>query len=123
MTTPSDADTSADKGTDSPPMSESRHKTYPKSTYKRSRKFLQEVASLECQNCGAYPSQAAHSNWHGKGMALKASDEMVAALCLRCHWEVDQGNKLTKEERKALWENAYKRTMERLGFAVAHLGD
>lgn len=119
----SDADTSADKTTDSPPLSESRHKTYPKSTYKRSRKFLQEVASLECQNCGAYPSQAAHSNWHGKGMALKASDEMVAALCLRCHWEVDQGNKLTKEERKALWENAYKRTMERLGFAVAHLGD
>ena len=95
-------------------------KSYPKSTYKRSKTFLRAVAELECQNCGAYPSQAAHSNWHGKGMALKASDDLVAALCLRCHWEVDQGNKLTKDERKALWLKAYRKTMDRLGLAVAH---
>ena len=106
---------SVDKGTDSQPLSESRHKTYPKTTYIRSRQFLQEVAELECQNCGATPTQAAHSNWHGKGMGIKASDEMVAALCLRCHYEVDQGKTLTKQQRRDLWEKAHKKTMDRLG--------
>ena len=84
----------------------------PKMTYVRSKQLLRMVAELECQHCGAYPSQAAHSNWHGKGMGLKAPDTAVAALCLRCHWEVDQGNKLSKEERKQLWMAAHKKTIQ-----------
>lgn len=84
----------------------------PKTTYLRSKQFLRLVAELECQSCGAYPSQAAHSNWHNKGMGIKASDIHVAALCLKCHWEIDQGNKLSKEERKAKWTKAWKSTIE-----------
>jgi len=85
---------------------------YKKLTYVRSKQLLRMVAELECQHCGAYPSQAAHSNWHGKGMGLKSSDVNVAALCLRCHWEVDQGNKLSKEERKKMWMDAHKKTVQ-----------
>ena len=85
---------------------------YQKTTYVRSKQFLRLVAELECQSCGAYPSQAAHSNWHNKGMGIKASDIHVAALCLRCHWEIDQGNKLSKEERKAKWLDAYRNTID-----------
>lgn len=83
-----------------------------KHTYVRSKQFLRLVAELECQSCGAYPSQAAHSNWGGgKGRGIKADDNLVAALCLKCHWEMDQGNKLSKEERKAKWLDAHKRTV------------
>ena len=59
--------------------------------------------------------QAAHSNWGGgKGRGIKADDNLVAALCVKCHWEIDQGNKLSKEERQALWTMAHKRTVARL---------
>ena len=84
----------------------------PKHTYVRSKQFLRMVAELECQSCGAYPSQAAHSNWHGKGMGLKASDVYVAALCLKCHWEIDQGNKLSKQDRKDKWMAAWRSTVK-----------
>ena len=47
---------------------------------------------------------------HGKGRGIKASDEYTAALCYPCHHEIDAGNKLTQEERQALWLAAYKRT-------------
>ena len=90
---------------------------FPKFSYLRSKAHLKNVASLACQNCGIEgQTQAAHSNWaeHGKGRSIKASDEFVAALCQICHIELDQGSKLSKEQRRQLWDEAYERTKEKL---------
>ena len=99
----------------------------PKFSYFRSKKHLKNVASLCCQHCGQEGfTQAAHSNWaeHGKGKGIKASDEFTAALCLKCHYELDQGKHLSKEQRIEMWENAHKRTkaeLIRLGVWPDHL--
>lgn len=89
----------------------------PKFNYFRSKKHLKNVASLCCQHCGidGY-TQAAHSNQlqHGKGRGIKASDEYTAALCLKCHYELDQGKNLSKDERVEMWEKAHKRTVAEL---------
>jgi hypothetical protein len=50
----------------------------------------------------------------GKGRGIKADDNLVAALCLKCHWEIDQGVKLTKRERQEMWQKAHQRTMSAL---------
>ena len=89
----------------------------PKFNYFRSKKHLKNVAGLCCQHCGADGyTQAAHSNQlkHGKGRGIKASDEFTAALCLKCHYELDQGNKLSKDERVEMWERAHNRTVAEL---------
>lgn len=87
-----------------------------KHQYVRSKVLLKTVASLDCQSCDSpYMVQAAHTNWgHGKGRGIKADDNMVAALCLKCHYEVDQGKNLSREERQALWLGAHKRTVQTL---------
>lgn len=85
--------------------------------YFRSKNHLKNVASLECQHCGADgKTQAAHSNQakHGKGGAIKASDEFTAALCLRCHFTVDQGSLLNKEQRREMWDKAHEKTVAAL---------
>ena len=90
---------------------------FPKYKYFRSKSYLKNVASLPCQNCYIEgETQAAHSNQsiHGKAKSLKASDEFVAALCQKCHYEVDQGKDLSKQARMDLWEFAYKNTLEAL---------
>lgn len=82
--------------------------------YNRSKKLLQNVAALPCQSCGSEEFvQAAHSNQqkHGKGRSIKASDEFTAALCLKCHYEIDQGKNLSKEERQEKWLKAHKNTV------------
>lgn len=55
----------------------------------------------------------AHSNWseHGKAMARKASDVYVAALCWRCHRELDQGHRWGAEEKRQRWVQAHRRTV------------
>jgi len=89
----------------------------PKFSYFRSKAHLKNVASLACQNCGIEgQTQAAHSNWaeHGKGRGIKASDEYTAALCQTCHMELDSGARLSKEQRRSLWQMAYQKTVNRL---------
>jgi hypothetical protein len=89
----------------------------PKFNYFRSRKHLMNVAELPCQNCYIEgQTQAAHSNWaeHGKARGLKASDEFTAALCQKCHTELDQGARLNKEQRRMLWQMAYAKTVNKL---------
>ena len=56
---------------------------------------------------------AAHSNWlrDGKGKGIKAHDYRVAALCFRCHSELDQGSKMSKDERRWMWEEAHRKTI------------
>jgi hypothetical protein len=90
---------------------------YLKHKYVRSQKLLKLVAGLSCQNCGMDNGvQAAHSNWGGgKGKGIKADDNLVAALCLKCHYEIDQGAHLSKDERKEMWLKAHTATIEALG--------
>ena len=56
---------------------------------------------------------AAHSNQmrDGKGKGIKAHDYRIAALCFRCHSELDQGSKLSREERLQIWEDAHRKTI------------
>ena len=65
--------------------------------------------------CGAQDGTvvAAHSNQlrDGKGKGIKAHDYRIAALCHRCHHEIDQGAKLSKTERVAAWEDAHRKTI------------
>jgi hypothetical protein len=91
---------------------------FQKQKYFRSKKHLKLVASLPCQVCGTEnQTQAAHSNWAelgGKAKSLKASDEFTAALCLGCHYEIDQGKNLSREERQEMWLRAHMGTVHAL---------
>jgi len=81
----------------------------------RNKQLLELVRQLPCQNCGLQDGTvvAAHSNQlrDGKGRGIKAHDFRVAALCYRCHSELDQGNRLSKEERVEMWEEAHRNTI------------
>lgn len=91
---------------------------YPKREYVRSPALLRACRQLHCQLCGASDGTivAAHSNAgeHGKGRAIKADDNRVAALCHRCHHEIDQGHRLSAEERSQMWLRAHTRTVASL---------
>ena len=85
--------------------------------YFRSRKHLQNVASLACQHCGLIGStQASHSNaaHHGKGRSIRASDEFTAALCAPDHYAVDQGRSMSRSARVELWTKAHIATVREL---------
>lgn len=69
-----------------------------------------------CQLCNRHNQGdvvAAHSNQlrDGKGKGIKCSDFRVAFLCFKCHYELDQGSKLSKQERIDLWEEAHRKTI------------
>jgi hypothetical protein len=89
---------------------------FQKHQYVRSKKLLKLVAGLDCQACGSGNMvQAAHTNWGGgKGRGVKADDNLVAALCLKCHYEIDQGKELSKEERQNKWQQAHTATVAKL---------
>jgi hypothetical protein len=69
-----------------------------------------------CFGCGG-PNRgdvvAAHSNQlrDAKGRGIKAHDYRVAHLCFTCHAELDQGRKMSREERVAFWEEAHRKTV------------
>jgi len=98
----------------------------PKFTYYRSTEIQMAVRELPCTApllssptslmfyCGSRGTAWAHSNWevHGKGKNIKASDEFVAAMCSACHHELDQGHRLSEEQRKRFWWIAHCRTVE-----------
>ena len=81
----------------------------------RSDKLLKAVRDCPCQSCGAMDDTivAAHSNQmrDGKGRGLKADDYRIAALCYKCHAELDQGKNMSREERLNMWENAHRATI------------
>lgn len=86
------------------------------------RRMYAAVGSLPCQRCESMGMEqttrttVAHSNQlkHGKGRGLKAPWWRVAALCEQCHVEIDQGNRLSKEERREQWDEAHQATIGRL---------
>jgi hypothetical protein len=90
----------------------------------RNKKLLELVRQSPCQTCGTQDGTvvAAHSNQlrDGKGRSLKAHDYRIAALCFRCHSELDQGTKMSKAERIESWEEAHRRTIGWL-FENGHL--
>ena len=81
----------------------------------RSPKLLQAVRDSACQHCGAKDGTivAAHSNQmrDGKGRGIKAHDYRIAALCFKCHYEIDQGKDLSRQERLNIWEDAHRATI------------
>jgi hypothetical protein len=81
----------------------------------RNKKLLELVRQFPCQQCGIEDGTvvAAHSNQlrDGKGRGLKAHDYRIAALCFRCHSELDQGTKMSKAERVETWEEAHRGTI------------
>lgn len=80
----------------------------------RSRAWLAAVHQIEnCVLCGAYGVQAAHRN-QGKGMSQKTDDCLTAALCPACHHEIDNGSRLSREERRALLDKAVCDTIAQL---------
>lgn len=84
----------------------------------RSSALREACRAIPCQVCGADDGTvcAAHSNWqeHGKAGALKAGDANCAGLCWRCHADLDQGSRLSYEQRRAMWYRAWDRTVRLL---------
>ena len=81
----------------------------------RNQKLLETVREFECVLCGAEDGTvvAAHSNQlrDGKGKGIKAHDYRIAALCHRCHMAIDQGHRMNKQEKEAMWEEAHRKTI------------
>lgn len=81
----------------------------------RNKKLLELVRNSHCQRCGCEDGTvvAAHSNQlrDGKGKGIKAHDYRIAALCYKCHMEIDQGNTLTKQQRVYDWDDAHRKTI------------
>lgn len=81
----------------------------------RNQYLLERVREAPCQHCGAQDGTvvAAHSNQlrDGKGRGIKAHDYRIAALCFKCHYNLDQGSSMTKEERREMWEEAHRGTV------------
>jgi hypothetical protein len=81
----------------------------------RNKKLLEVVRNFPCQHCGSQNGTvvAAHSNQlrDGKGRSIKAHDYRIAALCFKCHYDIDQGATLSKAERLNIWEEAHRKTV------------
>jgi len=81
----------------------------------RNKALLEILRKSPCQTCGRDDGTvvAAHSNQlrDGKGRSIKAHDYRVAAMCYKCHMELDQGSKMGKSERVEVWEDAHRRTI------------
>lgn len=78
----------------------------------RDRKRLAQIRKLPCVNCGAVPSQAAHSNFgeHGKGKGIKADDKYTIPLCHSCHSDFDQYKTMGREESKEWFSKMLEKT-------------
>jgi hypothetical protein len=90
----------------------------PKRVAVRSPALLVACRAIPCQHCFVVDGTvcAAHSNWgeHGKGGRQKSDDNRVASLCHRCHSDLDQGSRMSGEERRTMWDAAHTRTVAAL---------
>ncbi|MBI2725411.1 MAG: hypothetical protein HYX42_04090 [Polaromonas sp.] len=86
--------------------------------YIRSPALLKACRAIACTNCGRDDGTvcAAHSNQakHGKGRSIKASDVFVASLCHLCHYELDQGAWMSRNEREQMWDACHAKTVHEL---------
>lgn len=90
----------------------------PKQNTYRKQKWLVAVRSLKsCVMCeGTRDIEAAHRNYK-KGLALKTDDCLTACLCQRCHFSIDNGYSMSKEERREAMDKAILLTYLALHFA------
>ena len=86
----------------------------------RNKKLLNAARGQQCQIqiddvCNGNPDTvvAAHSNQlqHGKGMGIKSHDCYVAWACSNCHFEIDQGSKLSRQEKDEYWQIGFQKTI------------
>lgn len=81
----------------------------------RNKRLLEIVRESSCQNCGRADGTvvAAHSNQlrDGKGRGIKSHDYRIAALCYKCHMELDQGIQMDKNQRVQFFEDAHRNTI------------
>lgn len=82
-------------------------------------KAILKLANIapHCMSCAASNRGqvvAAHSNQlkHGKGVAVKAHDHKIAYLCDKCHHEIDNGHKFSRQERIEIWQEAHEKTLD-----------
>jgi hypothetical protein len=90
---------------------------FPKHQYIRSSDLLRNAREIPCQHCGADDGTvvAAHTNWQGgKGRGIKADDNLTAALCASCHYDIDQGAQWSKKERQQAFYVAHMKTVQHL---------
>ena len=82
--------------------------------YFRSRKLLDGARDAPCMSCGIEDGTvvACHANSYalGKGGHLKVADYLVAYCCYACHTKIDSST-LDREEKDALWTEAFIRTV------------
>ena len=87
----------------------------PKQVRHESEAWRRAVAALPCVICGCEgQTQCAHRN-EGKG--LKTDDCMTAALCLKCHADIDQGPDLSRDDRRDVMDYAILLTISALARA------
>lgn len=76
----------------------------------RNRKLLDTARDMPCMSCGCQDGTIipAHGNGSlfGKGFGIKAHDVFFAGLCGRCHAEYDQGNRMSREEKREFFLRA-----------------
>ena len=80
----------------------------------RSRPLLDLCYEFDCLLqiegvCTGGTGEPCHANWpeHGKGMGMKAHDCYAVPGCRACHMALDQGSKLSGEQRKDIWHRAF----------------
>lgn len=76
------------------------------------KKLRDAARDAPCMACGAMDGTivAAHRNEFG-GMGMKTTDVWVSYLCGKCHYELDNGKEMTREERRTFWLRAYANTV------------
>jgi hypothetical protein len=86
----------------------------------RSKRLLDAARGQNCTlripgicNGNSETTVAAHSNqiMHGKGMGIKAHDCFAAWACSSCHAEIDQGSKLSRQQKDEYWQAGFERTI------------
>jgi ferredoxin len=86
----------------------------------RSKKLLDAARDQDCTiqipgvcNRDKSTVVGCHANWleYGKGGAMKAHDCYIAFGCSACHFAIDQGTKLSYEEKKEYWRQGFERTI------------
>ena len=100
-------------------MKRSQIKRKPRPSSAEERAWYAKVHQIEnCVLCGRYGIQVAHRN-EGAGMGQKAGFHETAALCQVCHYAIDDGSKMPREQRRALMDEAIEKTK----FLLELLGD
>lgn len=75
----------------------------------RSNPLRKYIATLHCVHCDTPYVQACHRN-QGKGLGLRCSDGLEAALCPPEHFRIDQGKDLLRDERRSLMDDYIRKT-------------